>query len=131
MHRPGLEAPSGLLLLPDGSMALADTGNDRVLLLDNEFAASAELARPAGNGTLTAPWDVVADVTGRLFVCEPSLGRVSVFDSSGEYSFQFGSDGQLNVEFGAQGPTGLAYDPATGYLYVSDPSAARIAVFAS
>ena len=126
-----LSGPSGLLLLPDGSMALADTGNDRVLLLDNEFAASAELARPAGNGTLTAPWDVVADVTGRLFVSEPSLGRVSVFDSSGEYSFQFGSDGQLNVEFGAQGPTGLAYDPATGYLYVSDPSAARIAVFAS
>ncbi|MCB1186384.1 hypothetical protein KDL29_04375 [bacterium] len=126
-----LAGASGILLMPDGGMVLADTGNDRVLLLDSEFAASAELARPAGNGTLTAPRAVVADVFGRLFVSEPSMGRVSVFDSSGEYSFQFGSDGLLNVEFGAAGPTGLAYDPATGYLYVSDPSAGRIAVFAS
>ncbi|MEZ5336985.1 MAG: hypothetical protein R3F46_01870 [bacterium] len=126
-----LSGASGILLLEDGGMAIADTGNDRVLLLDSEFAVSSELIRPSGNGVLTGPHSVVADVFGRLFVSEPPERRVSVFDSSGEYSFQFGSEGLLNVEFAAEGPRGLAYDPATGYLYVSDPGSSTISVFGS
>ncbi|MCB1216704.1 NHL repeat-containing protein [bacterium] len=126
-----LSGASGILLHEDGGMAIADTGNDRVLLIDSEFAASSELIRPAGNGVLTGPHSVVADAFGRLFVSEPPERRVSVFDSAGEYSFQFGSEGLLNVEFALEGPAGLAYDPATGYLYVSDPGSSTIAVFGS
>jgi DNA-binding beta-propeller fold protein YncE len=59
------------------------------------------------------------------------MRRVSVFSSSGEFLFQFGAEGQLHIEFGEDGPQGLAYDSSSGYLYVADPSARRIAVFTS
>jgi DNA-binding beta-propeller fold protein YncE len=35
------------------------------------------------------------------------------------------------VVVGAAAPAGIAYDPATGYLYVCDPGNNRIAVFRS
>jgi DNA-binding beta-propeller fold protein YncE len=126
-----LAGPQGMWRLPDGSLALADSGNGRVMLLAADLSLKSELLRTDDPAGLAAPFAVVSDVLGRLYVSEPTLRRVSVFSSSGEYLFQFGSEGQLRVEFGAEGPQGLAYDPSSGYLYVADPAARRIAVFTS
>lgn len=126
-----LSDPQGMWRLSDGSMALVDSGNSRVLLLGTDLSLKSELLRSDEPAGLAAPYAVVSDVLGRLYVSEPAMRRVSVFSSSGEFLFQFGAEGQLRIEFGEDGPQGLAYDSSSGYLYVADPSARRIAVFTS
>lgn len=99
-------------------LAVADPGLAVIHLFDTKKRKYRRIAR-AGSEALRSP---VAAVFGadRLFVADSGLGKVFAFDARGETAFTIG---------GIERPTGLAYDPDQGRLYVADTLAHRIVVF--
>ena len=129
-----LTTPSALLASSTGKLLAADAGSGELArfdLTDLAFDDVLTLA-PEDGGPLVGPSGLAEDFRGRLYISDSGNRRVVVLDSSGKLLFHFGSDGALRVEFSeTTGPTGLALDPATGYLYVCDTGNHRIAVFLS
>jgi len=129
-----LAAPGGMLYVPaSGEVLVSDSANARVQVFnsDYEYDSLLELAAADG-GPLSAPLGLAVDFRGRLYVADSGNRRVVVFDASDEALFRFGADGSLGVEFSlSTGPSGVALDPTTGYLYVSDPGDGRVVVFTS
>ena len=129
-----LDTPGALHSVPaEAALYLSDSGNARVQLFneDLEYDSVIELSLE-DNGPFDQPLGVAVDFRGRLYVADSGNRRVVVLDDSGERLFHFGADGMLGVEFSeTTGPSGLALDPTTGYLYVSDPGDQRIVIFTS
>ncbi len=136
---------------------VSDTGNNRVLVFDTSTITNGEAAiHVLGQSSMTGTVDGCAartrfticgantlelDTAGqRLFVAENS-SRVSVWDVAsatiydGEYALSaLGQADFTSIGTGFTQSTffnthGLAYDPATAYLFVSDDINGRIMVF--
>ncbi len=132
-----LNAPSGLLVLPDGSILIGDTANDRVRRIDaagmiSTIAGSGPAGYsgdggPATAATLKSPVGLAVDPVGDLYIADSGNNRVRVVDAlSGNITTLAGNGGE---EFtGDAGPSTLAglYDPFAvvftqgGDLYLSD-----------
>ena len=137
-----------------GRLFVADSGDNRVLVFDTTrlasgMAASAVLgqatfassAASAGQAGLTDPTGLAYDpATGRLYVADSGDNRVLVFDTtrlaaSGMAASAvlgqagFAASAAATTQAGLTDPTGLAYDPATGRLYVADSGDDRVLVF--
>jgi len=128
-----LDTPGALFAAPDGSLYISDSANDRVQVFSSDLEyEGVVLLSVEQNGPLSAPLGVEQDFRERLYVADSGNRRVVVFDGSDERLFHFGADGDLRVEFSyLTGPHGLALDPTTGYLYVSDTGNKRIVMFSS
>lgn len=112
---PGqLNRPYGMAIAPDGLIAVANTGNDEVLL----FRADGGLL--ARHGGLAGPRDVAWDARGRLAVVETRLRRVTVL-AAGRPVAEW-RDGLL-------GPVAVAFAP-DGTALVADVSSAAVHRFA-
>jgi DNA-binding beta-propeller fold protein YncE len=76
--------PRGMRVLPDDTIAVADTGGGRLVFFDPAGDKVGELGRP-GNapGQLSEPTDVVVDQTGIFYVLEAYSHRLQLLDSSG------------------------------------------------
>jgi DNA-binding beta-propeller fold protein YncE len=89
------------------------------------WAATSE-SRDTGNRPYLA-----LDKTGRyLFVTDPDVGRVLVYDNIGTAVVSFGTLGTLpytNSTFGVLG--GIVTDPTTSHVYVVDSGGGRIVRF--
>ncbi|SFM50503.1 Sugar lactone lactonase YvrE [Streptomyces sp. cf124] len=79
----GLDRPIGIVVAPDGSLVVAETGAGRVVAL-------AEGGTDSGAATVTAlaecldrPTDVAHDAEGRLYVSEERLGTVLRIEADG------------------------------------------------
>lgn len=66
---------------------------------------------------------------GTLYVAEKRLGRIKVFDSTGNFVRQFGNKGKGPGEF--QYITSIALTPASDSLYVFDHKLRRVSVFSA
>lgn len=129
-----LDAPGGMLYVPaSGEVLIGDSANARVQVFNSDYEYDSAIELPvADGGPLNMPLGLAVDFRGRLYVADSGNRRVVVFDSSDEALFRFGADGSLGVEFSlSTGPSGVALDPTTGYLYVSDPGDSRVVVFTS
>ena len=81
----------------------------------------------AGSDTTTSmskPYDVHADATGRIFVSDTGRGRLMVFDPERKEFETWGEDGAGMLKR----PIGIASDDA-GNIYVSDATQARVVRF--
>ncbi|HTB21343.1 MAG TPA: NHL repeat-containing protein [bacterium] len=89
-------APTGIACLPDGSVAVADTGNDRVVFLrfsGGELRWGHTLgSRGQAPGQFLAPRGVALDSQGRLYVADTGNNRIQSFDSKGRFLESFGGD---------------------------------------
>ncbi len=78
-HRARLQRPSGLAVAPDGSILIADTGNDRIRSLTDRRVATLGLAgldQPTGLAVLPSGHVVIADTGNhRLVVADPDGRR--------------------------------------------------------
>jgi tripartite motif-containing protein 71 len=70
-----------------------------------------------GDGELSQPSGVAADLLGYLYVADAGNHRIQKFDSSGNFVAKWGSEGDGDGQFHA--PTGVTVD-SSGYVYVAD-----------
>lgn len=69
--KAGFYYPGGMAVAPDGTVAVADTGGNRIVLLDSEGQGAKSISL-VGKRTLQQPTDVVTDAHGGLYVLQPS-----------------------------------------------------------
>jgi hypothetical protein len=152
-----LRAPTALAIAPDGARLIADSGNDRIVVLNRDgtfrlaFGSRCALTRdpavgcidPDGNGPLEVgdgqfhePWGVAAGSTGEIYVADTWNGRIQVFDAKGRFLRRWGRFGQPTsadpdtAPVILYGPRALAVDGA-GSLVVADTGNKRILRFSS
>jgi DNA-binding beta-propeller fold protein YncE len=127
-----LRAPTALAIAPDGTRLIADSGNDRIVVLNRDgtfrltFGSRCALTRlppegcidPDGDGPLERgdgqfhePWGVAADATGEIYVADTWNGRIQVFDAEGTFKSEFGNIGTPLAMCMTRG--------ATQYLFIS------------
>jgi DNA-binding beta-propeller fold protein YncE len=80
----GLLGPQGIALAPDGSLWVADTGNDRILHLSDALVDLGETFGTAGTGDLQFDLPHTLAVSGsKLYVADTFNDRVQVFEVGG------------------------------------------------
>ncbi len=116
------EEPQDMALCADGSIAVADTGNDRILLLDTAGAVTAweTFVLPDGSvTTLSGPEGISAGDDGTLLIADTQNGRILRCDSTGQVQQVF--DRPANMLGVAEDepylPTKVAQD-SYGRLYI-------------
>jgi uncharacterized protein (TIGR03663 family) len=148
-----LQSPRAVAVSRDGSIVIADTGNDRVVVLDSgghllralgrrcrlEQGAAGGCTDEDGNGPLQAgdgqflePWGVAVSREGRIFLADTWNGRIQAFDPAGRFLWKwgsFGSTGGVNADPHLLfGPRGLALS-IDGELLVTDTGNKRVLRF--
>ena len=92
--------PGGIAALPDGRVAVADTGNNRVVLLQyshKKLSWEAALGHEGkGPGEFEKPSWLAYDSQGRLYVSDTGNNRIQVFSDDLKYIFSFGDDPDAN-----------------------------------
>jgi PKD repeat protein/sugar lactone lactonase YvrE len=126
--------PSGLTFDQNGNLYIADTGNHRVQIYNNQFVHVATLGETGVSGSDNAhfnnPNDVAVDKDGYIYVADADNHRVQVFNSNRQYVRTIGGGGTGNDfgHFSGWGPHHIAVD-SQGRLYVVDSGNSRVQVF--
>ncbi len=105
---------------PAGRIAVADTGRSCVHLYLPGERRYLRLTGPA-KSRMRSPVGVAFDEESRLYVAD-STGRLFAFDPQGNLVFALDELGDRRL----QRPTGLAYSPQRGWLYVVDTLASAV-----
>ena len=93
--RPQVQRPTGVCLLPDGNVAVADYDNKWVSVFD---PASGKFVSRIGHGKLLGPKGVAVNGQGHLVVVDNKASAVLVFQpGSGKLLHKFGSRGAEQV----------------------------------
>jgi DNA-binding beta-propeller fold protein YncE len=127
-----LSFPNGLAVLQDGSLAIADSNNGRVLVAPPSGSPLAAIARGNADAPLGLPRGAAVDDRGRLYVVDTVNNVVRVYapsDTKGAppiYSFSFGEEGIGDGQF--EYPNAVATD-TRGRIYVTDRENNRIQVW--
>ncbi|MFQ5905425.1 MAG: hypothetical protein ACE5JA_02535 [bacterium] len=126
--------PHGIAATVAGDVYVADTGNDRVVILKSEGRELRYVSSfgrfGLAPGEFDDPVDVACDSRGRVYVTDMSNNRVQVFDPTGKHLYEFGGDYLRR-------PTAIAVldanDPWTYYresfLVVVDENGKRVTKF--
>jgi DNA-binding beta-propeller fold protein YncE len=124
-----VDGATGDVDVVDGS----SNGNHRVEKFDanGNFLAQFGSYGSGCPGQFQDPFGIAVDPrNGDVYVSDEGLLRVEKFDSSGNFLSQFGSFGVGPGQFfPPNGPAGLAVDPHTGDLYVTDFDNYRVQTF--
>jgi DNA-binding beta-propeller fold protein YncE len=107
---------------------VADTWNQRIQKLSPalEFMAEWPAAGWDSQEIYAKPYlDVAAN--GDLYVTDPQFYRVVVYNANGEVKAAFGTFGNGPTNFDL--PTGIAVDPTTGVVLVTDANNNRVQSF--
>ena len=78
----GLNQPKGIAVGPDNRIYVADTGNQRVLVLTPDGTVVGELRGPDG---FVEPFDIALDPQGQIYVLDPTAERISIFAPDDSY----------------------------------------------
>jgi sugar lactone lactonase YvrE len=139
-------APNGLFLTPQGTLYIADTGNNGIRSIATHSGLVATFAGSSSGGfsgdgaaataaQLSAPKGVVSDAGGNVYIADSGNNRIRLVNPVGVISTIAGQQGggytgdgpatstELNV------PAGLAVD-AAGTLYIADALNHRVRVIA-
>ena len=134
-----LNSPSGLTLLPDGRLAVADTGNHRIRIIDGEGVittlAGTGTAGAGGDGglataaQLNAPEDIAADPAGYIYIADTGNERLRVILPGGMIETWSGTGTSRSASRARDlqliAPTGVAAD-SEGNVFVVESGEHRI-----
>lgn len=134
-----LSNPLDIVVAPDGTLYIADTGDNRIRKIDTfgnitTAAGGGNPApgidalgdgAPAVNAILNAPSGLALDGAGNLFIADRvdnlirvvAAGIISVVAGNGTPAYA--GDGRAAVDASISAPTGIAVD-AGGWLYIAD-----------
>lgn len=123
------EAPPRRLYRPQagvvdetGRILVTDLGRSAVYVFDEPSATLTVWEQADGNRGFVAPVGIALGPAGQVFVADAELGLVARLDREGNALSPIGK-GQLAR------PTGLAFDAATGRLFVTDTREHKVKVF--
>jgi tetratricopeptide (TPR) repeat protein len=114
-----LSGPEDMFLAPDGFLYVADTGNGRIVKLDEDFQIAAEF----GQEILQSPTGVFVDDAGTLYIADAGKNTIVILDSSGDLLNEFGRP--TEPLFGANRqflPRKIAVDARENLYIVSEGS---------
>jgi|DewCreStandDraft_3_1066083.scaffolds.fasta_scaffold00063_13 sugar lactone lactonase YvrE len=130
-----LNAPAALAVLPDGTIMIADMGNNRVRAVDPQGVIHTLVGGGIGDGgdprqaVLNLPYGLAVDAQGHLYIADTQhhrIRRVTLGQESprietiaGTGISGFNGDDRPAIEAHLNFPRGLAVD-AAGNLYVAD-----------
>ncbi|HEY9089875.1 MAG TPA: 6-bladed beta-propeller, partial [Anaerolineaceae bacterium] len=127
--------PRGLRVAEDGSLYVADAGNNRIQHLSADgtvlqtWGTFADVAQGnAPGGTFYEPWDVALGPDGSVYVSDTWNHRVQKFTADGQFVKMWGYFGQAEAPEAFWGPRGLAVD-SDGRVYVMDTGNKRVVIF--
>ena len=115
--RESYKNPSGLASDSDGNIIVADSGNHRILKIDQAGALCWELGRKNSEGLSSAgtaqgefnsPQGVCIGTDGSIYVADTGNCRIQKINSSGDPVIAFGSWGNGLGQFGGDGPLAIA-----------------------
>ena len=130
-----LNAPRNLAVGPDGSIYVADSGNHRIQVFDENGNFLMQWgSEGTGPGQFSEPWGIAVSNEGQVYVADTWNHRVQVFNPTGDYVGSFGEF--ANVQTGDPqtepgkfwGPRDVALD-AEGNVYVTDTGNKRVQKF--
>lgn len=133
-------SPHGIAAAADGSLYVADTGNNRIQHLAADGTVlqvwgtaspgEQDLNNPAPPGTFREPWGVAVGPDGSVYVADTWNHRVQKFTADGKFVTQWGNGivQDANDPYGFYGPRGIAVD-TKGNVYVTDTGNKRVVVF--
>jgi DNA-binding beta-propeller fold protein YncE len=117
---------SGVTVMPDGRIVIADAVNHRIQIFDAEGTLLTFFGtQGTAPGELNFPYDVASDSKGRLFIAEFNNHRVSVFEPDGKFIAVLGTAGGDPGQFWS--PWGLTVD-SQDRLLVGDTANQRIQI---
>ncbi len=134
LDRPGeFLSPRDLAVLPDGNLAVADSGNHRIRILTPGGEIVSEFGTfGSGPGQFNEPWGVAAAPDGTLYVADTWNHRIQHLDAQGTFLNEWGRNGDTGGELGDPGvfygPRDVAVDRA-GRVLVTDTGNKRVQVF--
>ncbi|WP_274365100.1 YIP1 family protein [Paenibacillus thermotolerans] len=116
-----LSSPQDLYVAADGKMYLADTGNNRIVVMDDQFRMQAVLREFDNNGkqdSFNQPEGVFAAPNGDIYVADTQNRRIVVLTAEGRLIRQFGlTESPLIRSVFQYTPTKVVADKA-GQVYV-------------
>ena len=110
-------SPQDLFVSKDGAIFVADTGNNRVLKLDDKGNLLMEITN-AGGKPLSKPQGVFVDELGHIFIADSANARIVHLSATGSFIEEFGKP-QTNylTSIDLYSPTKVFFSDSTGYLY--------------
>lgn len=81
-----LSGPEEMFFAPDGFIYIADTGNGRIVKLDENFEIVAEF----GNDILDSPTGLFIDDEGTIYIADAGTNTIVILNADGELINQFG-----------------------------------------
>lgn len=124
-----LNGPCGIAIDSGNRKIIADTGNDRVIVLDKDFEPVGVIESVAKGGRLNKPHGVACDAAGRIYVADTGNHCVKVYDADGLYQFTVGTEAAAGPRPGQmREPEGVTIDPQ-GNIIVFDSGNQRVQIF--
>jgi uncharacterized protein (TIGR03663 family) len=128
-------SPKDMAVLPDGNLAIADSGNHRIVIMSQEGNLISEFGEfGSEEGQFNEPWSIAVAADGTIYVADTWNHRIQHLDQEGKVLNVWGTNGDTGGELGEgglfYGPRDIAVDEA-GNVYVTDTGNKRVQKFDS
>jgi DNA-binding beta-propeller fold protein YncE len=127
----GLNGPKGIAVAPDGSIYVADTGNNRIVHISQDGSLLDTWgSEGSAQGEFNQPWGLTVDPDGYVYVADTWNHRIQKFTPAGEFITTWGQYGQEIGSAQFWGPRDVVIN-SEGQVIVSDTGNKRIHTFSA